>query len=140
MGKFTVIWGMLDLFFFSFIPFFILIVFVLVIVLIIHQSVRGVKRWKRDANSPVLTVVAKIVTKRSDVSHHSGQHHAAGHHNLGSSSSSTTYYVTFEVKSGDRLEFEVDGREYGYLAEGDSGQLTFQGSRYQGFERQLPDG
>lgn len=33
------------------------------------------------------------------------------------SHSSTTYFVTFEVESGDRMEFMVDGREYGLLAD-----------------------
>lgn len=37
-----------------------------------------------------------------------------------------------EVKgeSGDLIEFVVHGREYGMLAEGDCGELTFQGTRY----------
>ena len=47
----------------------------------------------------------------------------------------TTYYVTFEVESGDRMEMCVDGQQYGMLAEGDSGKLTFQGTRYLGFDR-----
>lgn len=45
------------------------------------------------------------------------------------------YYVTFEVESGDRMELHVPGREYGQLAEGDKGKLSFQGTRYLGFER-----
>ena len=43
----------------------------------------------------------------------------------------------FEVESGDRMEFSVYGEEYGMLAEGDEGKLTFQGSRYLGFERTI---
>ena len=46
---------------------------------------------------------------------------------------STRYYVTFQVESGDRMEFSVSGREYGLLVEGDTGRLTFQGTRYLGF-------
>nr|WP_330380884.1 DUF2500 family protein [Anaerobutyricum hallii] len=37
------------------------------------------------------------------------------------------------VQSG----FSVYGKEYGMLAEGDEGKLTFQGSRYLGFERAI---
>ena len=48
---------------------------------------------------------------------------------------STSYYVTFEVESGDRIELEVNGLEYGMLVEGDCGKLSFQGTRYLGFER-----
>lgn len=50
-------------------------------------------------------------------------------------STSTTYYATFEVPSGDRMEFKVGSREYGMLVEGDAGKLTFQGTRYHGFQR-----
>ena len=52
-------------------------------------------------------------------------------------STSTSYYVTFQVESGDRMELSVRGKEYGLLAEGDYGRLTFQGTRYLGFQRKL---
>lgn len=48
---------------------------------------------------------------------------------------STSYYAAFQVGSGDRMELHVGGAEYGMLAEGDAGKLTFQGTRYLGFER-----
>ena len=35
-----------------------------------------------------------------------------------------------------RMELSVTGREYGMLSEGDAGRLSFQGTRYLGFERQ----
>jgi hypothetical protein len=35
------------------------------------------------------------------------------------------------------MELQVDGSEYGMLVEGDQGRLTFQGTRYLGFERRL---
>jgi len=77
-----------------------------------------------------------VVAKRADVSHH---HHenagdttgAHGYH----TTTSTTYYVTFQVESGDRMELSVNGGEYGMLLEGDHGKLSFQGTRYLGFER-----
>ena len=47
----------------------------------------------------------------------------------------TIYYVTFQTERGDRMEFQVSGTEYGMLAEGDTGRLTFQGTRYLAFER-----
>ena len=40
------------------------------------------------------------------------------------------------IVSGDRLELRLPGREYGLLTEGDTGLLTFQGTRYLSFERQ----
>ena len=33
------------------------------------------------------------------------------------------------------MELQVDDAEYGMLAEGDTGRLSFQGTRYLGFER-----
>ncbi|MFJ7737100.1 DUF2500 domain-containing protein [Lysinibacillus sp. NPDC097287] len=87
--------------------------------------ISNLKEWSKNNASPVLTVPAKVVTKRTRTSGGAGD-----------SSASTTYYITFEVQSGDRMELRVSGREYGQLAEGDFGLLTFQGTWFQTFERQ----
>ena len=106
-------------------------VFVIVIGTFIVTAIRGIGQWSKNNNSPRLTVPATVVTKRTNVTRH---HHggANGHHHH---HTSTTYYVTFQVGSGDRMELHVSGAEYGMLAEGDNGRLTFQGTRYHGFER-----
>ena len=44
-------------------------------------------------------------------------------------------FNSIEVESGDCVEFLVAGHEYGLLMEGDKGKLSFQGTRYLGFER-----
>ena len=108
------------------------LVFFLVLGTILLHLVRGISQWSRNNNSPRLTVPATVVAKRSDVSHH---HHQDAN-GIGHTSSSTTYYATFEVESGDRMELQLSGQDYGLLAEGDRGYLTFQGSRYLGFERE----
>lgn len=101
--------------------------FILVISIIIIQLVRSLMQWQRNNASPVLSVAAKVVTKRLEVSHHnSGQ--------AGGSHTSTRYYATFEVESGDRMELALSGKEYGQLVEGDLGKLTFQGTRFLAFE------
>ena len=41
----------------------------------------------------------------------------------------------YYVFCGDRMELHVAGHEFGMLIEGDRGNLTFQGTRYLGFER-----
>lgn len=107
------------------------IVFVLVIGVFVVTIVRGIGQWNKNNNSPRLTVPATIVAKRTHVSRH---HHggANGHHHH---HTSTSYYITFQVDSGDRIELHVSGNEYGVLIEGDRGELTFQGTRYLGFER-----
>lgn len=121
-----------DLFFNGFIVIFI-IIFALILGLFIVSILKSVKQWNTNNNSPVLTVDTKIVTKRINIRHSSSSMN--NDNGMHTSSTSTVYYVTFEVESGDRLEFEVSGDEYGILVEGDQGKLTFQGTRYQGFVR-----
>ena len=105
------------------------IVFVLVLGIFIFAIVKGISQWNKNNHSPRLTVPATVVAKRTNVSHH---HH---HNNMHHTTHSTTYYVTFQVQSGDRMELHVTGQEYGLLVEGDQGSLSFQGTRYLGFER-----
>lgn len=112
---------------FTIVPIFITVIFVLVVGGIIVTVVRGIGTWSKNNASPRLTVSAQVVTKRTQVSHH--HHQDSMHH------TSTSYYATFQVESGDRMELSVSGSEYGMLAEGDQGNLTFQGTRYLGFER-----
>ncbi|WP_144548026.1 DUF2500 domain-containing protein [Bacillus sp. X1(2014)] len=105
---------------FIIIPIFI----VLVAGFILFTFIKGIKMWSHNNKQPRLTVVAVVVSKRLQVSGGGGDH-----------SSSTLYYATFQVESGDRMEFTVGGREYGLLAEGHFGELHFQGTRYHGFTR-----
>lgn len=122
-------------FMFTLIPIIIGIIFVIVIAAIVVMAVRGGIQWNKNNNSPVLTVNAKIVTKRMAVDSHHHQNGSDG--SMSYTSSSTTYFATFEVESGDRIELRVPNNEYGMLAEGDAGRLTFQGTRYKGFSRGL---
>lgn len=101
------------------------LIFTIVIGTFIVGFVRGISQWNKNNESPRFTVDARIVSRRADTSAHPNDH--VMH--------STDYYVTFEVESGDRMELEVTGSEYGMLAEGDYGKLSFQGTRYLGFER-----
>ncbi|RAP77997.1 DUF2500 domain-containing protein [Paenibacillus montanisoli] len=109
--------------------------FLLVFGLIIFGIVSSIRQRQRNNKQPVLSVQARIVNKRSNVrstTHHHDPHNGIHNH---STSTRTHYYVTFEVESGDRMEFQVSGEESGLLAEGDRGKLTFQGTRYLGFQR-----
>ncbi|MEG0258831.1 MAG: DUF2500 domain-containing protein [Lysinibacillus sp.] len=109
---------------FSDVPAIITIGFIIVFGGIAFVIIRGIIEWSNNNASPMLTVPAKVVTKRTKTSGGSGN-----------SAASTTYYVTFEVQSGDRMELKLNGREYGQLADGDFGLLTYQGTRYHTFER-----
>lgn len=113
---------------FSGISTLVTIMFVVVFGIIIFTIIKGISQWSKNNAAPRLTVDAIIVTKRTNVSRHSSS--SSMHHHT-----STTYYITFQVESGDRMELSVSGAEYGMLAEGDCGRLTFQGTRYLGFER-----
>lgn len=108
-----------------------LLVFIIIIGILMVEVVRGIGQWNKNNHSPRLNVLAKVVSKRMQVSY--------GHHvhddNFYDTYADTYYYATFEVESGDRIELLVSGKEYGLLSEGDEGMLSFQGTRYQGFER-----
>lgn len=101
------------------------LVFITVIAVFVMVFAQMIGTWHKNNNSPRLTVAAQVVAKRSHVSHSHGD-------GLGGY---TSYYVTFQVESGDRMELHVEDSEYGMLAEGDYGLLSFQGTRYLGFER-----
>ena len=98
---------------------------------------RGIYVWMRNNRSPQETVNATVVTKRMKVSGYGG--HAGTRSvsamNTVSSSTYTRYFVTFELENGTRLELGMKDPEYGMLAEGDRGRLSYQGTRYLGFER-----
>ena len=112
------------------------IIFAVVLFLFVFIIAKAIKEKKTNDASPRLTVDAVVVSKRTSVSstNHPAAGDASGAHGF-NTMTTTDHYVTFEVQSGDRMEFRVDGTEYGRLAEGDVGQLSFQGTRYLGFER-----
>ena len=112
------------------------IIFLCILGVFVVAAIRGIATWNKNNHSPQLSVSARVVSRRTEVSHHSFANGGDVTGSQGySTSSSTWYYVTFEVESGDRMEFSVDGKEYGVLAEGDTGKLTFQGTRYLSFVR-----
>ena len=112
------------------------LVFLFVLGMMLFTVVGNLRRWSKNNASPRLTVPATVVAKRTDVSHSSSANagDVSGAHGY-DTSTFTSYYVTFQVESGDRMELEVDGSDYGMLVEGDIGKLSFQGTRYLGFER-----
>ncbi|MEJ8302464.1 DUF2500 domain-containing protein [Saccharibacillus sacchari] len=105
-----------------FIPF--VSVFVLVIGSIIFAIVRGTARYAKNNASEIVAVPARLIGKRTEVWGGSGDSRAR-----------TSYYLTFEAQNGDRKELEVSGEQYGLNMEGDEGVLTFQGTRFKGFDR-----
>ena len=109
-------------------PFFVVffIIAALVIGFFLFIVVMSIRQYSSNNKQPHLTTHARVLTKRTKVSGGSGD-----------SSASTWYYITFETENGDRKEFQVKGEEYGMLAEGDCGTLSYQGTRYHGFIRDV---
>lgn len=104
------------------------VVFLTVFGVILFIIIKGISQWSYNNKQPVLSVNVKVISKRTNTSHSTN--------NMNNNFSSTTsYYVTFEVESSDRMEFHIPGHEYGLIAEGDIGKLTFQGTRFINFER-----
>lgn len=112
-------------FLFDVFPIIFFAMFILVFGVIISTLFRGLKQSRKNDRSPRLTVEATVVSKRMDYRRGAGDTYRGW----------TRYYATFQVTSGDRMELQMDGYEYGMLVEGDRGQLSFQGTRYLGFVR-----
>ena len=106
------------------------LIFMLVFCMVLYNFVQGIIAWKSNNQSPRLTVFATVVAKREDVTrhHHANAGDASGAHGF-YATTNTTYYVTFQVESGDRMEFHVSGKEYGMLTEGDTARLSFSGHK-----------
>jgi hypothetical protein len=108
------------------------LVFLLVLGVIVFSIIRAIVESVNNAKSPVITVEAKVISKRTHVSSH---HHNHGTHGGMHHSSTTRYYVTFQTEHGERMELSLSGRIYGTLAEGDRGMLTYQGTWFKDFRR-----
>jgi hypothetical protein len=108
-----------------------IIVFGGVIVFALVKMIQSALVWLKNSRSPVLTENVKAVDKREKLSRQ--RQRVAG----GVSIRTTTmiYYVTFEFEDGRRVEMVVPANDYGYIAEGDTGRLTYQGTWYKGFEK-----
>ncbi len=98
--------------------------FVLVFGTVIWVFIGAIRRERHNDRAPRLSVGARVVAKRQNFRR--GTANSMGH---------TSYFATFEVESGDRMELRLSGEEYGLLAEGDRGIVQFQGTRFLGFER-----
>ena len=106
---------------FSIVP---MLIFGLAIGIFAAAFIKGAGQWNKNNHSPRPTVPATVVSRRQHRTHDAGDHH-----------SHTSYHITFQFDSGDRLELQIPYSEFGYIVEGDKGSLTFQGTRFLGFER-----
>jgi len=112
-----------------FVAFFVLAALVIVLTVVLFTVVfaNGIGQWCRNNKAPVQTMPAMVVAKRG---------HTGG--GVGDTAAYTSYFATFEVYGGDRIELPVPAPMFGQLAERDTGQLTHQGTRFLNFARNRP--
>jgi len=82
-------------------------------------------RWVRNNALPVLSTPARVVAKQT------GYEKWRNNRRL---RTLNLYYATFELDTGQRIEFSVGDNQFGALIVGDQGTLTYQGTRYRGFQ------
>src|SRR5699024_11439909 len=99
--------GSFSSFMFLIVPIIIAVVFVIVIGTFIVRAIQGAKQWRENKQSPVFSVAAVVITKRSDVHHQSGASNG-----IRNNSSSTTSFISFEVEIGDQIEFKGGCKDY----------------------------
>ena len=105
---------------------FIIVIAVVAIILvllfraIVITIIKSNVEWNKKGKYNIITVDAKVAAKRTAVSSNSSLFKA--------------YYVTFELKGGNSMEFVVLDTEYDMLIEGDIGRLTYHGTMFEGFE------
>ena len=113
------------------------IVFVLFFVAFLGTFVvviaKSFSQWRKNNDSPKLSVEATLVSKSNIVRNHMHHHPGEAHHQTNMPSQTTS--LTFQVASGDRMVFSVSHYDYNLMAEGDRGILHFQGTRFLGFDR-----
>lgn len=80
----------------------------------------------RNESAAVLTSPARLLAKRTEVKGHRNSH-------------STDYFATFGLESGERLELELEGKQFGLLTEGDQGELRYQGTWFLDFALTSPE-
>ena len=86
----------------------------------------GISQWVKNNNSPRETVKARVVDKKSEVTYIQQEQNG-----MMTNTPQWSYYIVFEVVK----KMVVNGKEYKRICESDCGDLTFQGTRYIGFEK-----
>lgn len=108
------------------------IIFIAIFGIILISILKRFLQWNKNNNCPIEQENAQIVAKRMCNAIHINNH---AHNGINAHQSTTTYYITFEIQTKERVELQVSGKQYGLLLEGDCGLLSSQGTRYKDFQR-----
>ncbi len=102
------------------------VVLVLLGVLLLGVVAFAAVRLLSRGGKPVKTAPATCIALRQDSEVRAGPTRAG---------SSTSYYATFELATGERMELAVGESDFEQLVEGDRGTLQWQGWFLRRFER-----
>ncbi|WP_461205255.1 DUF2500 domain-containing protein [Clostridium sp. DL1XJH146] len=91
--------------------------------IMIFMSVRLIRQWNINNNSPKVRIEAVVDQKR----------YGNNYHNAANSITTKTYYISFRSEAGEILEFIVPEAVNTIVHEGDAGTLEYQGTRFLGF-------
>ena len=108
-------------------PYIVAALVVVMIALYVSTLLKKARQKRADDRSPRQSEEVTVKAKREHIAGTGGRY----------GRTLTQYFATFEDSSGKRMELSLSGEEYGMLSEGDRGTLTFQGTRFLGFERQI---
>ncbi len=115
---------------------FLLIVLLFVILFlavsgsIVAIIVTSIVRKKRNDRADITTVDASVLEKHTTVQRHPVAGDVTGAHGY---TRFTSFHVTFQTAGNAQMTFDIEQTAYDALAEGDRGQLTYQGTRYVSF-------
>lgn len=102
------------------------VILVLAVSILLFAVIKITAKRHASNQAPRLMTDAALLSKRT---------HATRRPNKDSSFDAVAYYLTFEVPSGDQIEFCVSKTDYETFNEGDFGSLWFQGTRFLGFRK-----
>lgn len=110
---------------------------ILILGIILFNVVRGIVELERNNAQPEISVNAQVIDKgeKKNTNIHYNAGDMTGAHGI-YMTDDIFYYVTFQLENGEAMEFYVDAMEYEVLHKDDRGILSFQGTRFQGFQKE----
>lgn len=114
-------------------PIFFILITVVILGMLVYLTLKGMQEKKANDAAPIVTVDAKVKAKRIAV-HHSAHQQSVNGVPLMAKSHHATYYTTFALEDGRRLELQISEGQFQQLTEGERGKLTYQRKRFHRFE------
>ena len=103
----------------------VLVFLTLVLLPVILRAMTAMRRASTITNSPARSAEATVLSKRIELSSDDAGRTEQRH------------FATFQFASGERVELELTGHQFGLLAEADQGTLHWKGPRYLDFDREI---